>query len=117
MIANNRRFAIVDNKTLAEGIITGRAETREMAKEVTSSEVSSRIALARSINAVGVAGEESRITSKTISGAQFSEILLLRLVLPSGVTVWAWDDTEPCDGPDARKTKCAVQDLIARLGN
>src|SRR5689334_14911296 len=87
LITNNRRLQLIDNRARADAVITGRAEIRETAKEITSSEVSSRIALARSINAVGVAGDESRVTSKMISGAQFSEILLLRLVLPSGATV------------------------------
>jgi hypothetical protein len=49
-----------------------------------------------------------------------SETISLRLVVPSGEVVWAWDDTKPCASDLVRpefatitKARCAVQDLMA----
>jgi TPR repeat protein len=117
LIANSRRFQIVDARNLADAIIVGRAESREDAREIASSETASRIAMARSLGAGGIAGDESQTRSTVVSRTRFSGVLLLRLVLPSGQTIWAWDDTEPCKGPEDGKAKCAVQDLVSSLGS
>ena len=56
------------------------------------------------------AAGSSSSNSQSVTEVIVSEAIVLRLTLPSGETIWAWDDTKPCVPPRA---KCAIDDLVA----
>jgi hypothetical protein len=63
-----------------------------------------------SVLAAGRSKTTGSLASETNSRTEvlFSEYLILRLTTVTGESIWAWDDTNPCEGSHPR---CAIEDL------
>jgi len=102
LLANSDRFRAVDDPKTADATIKGRAETRDSATAVTASGKT----VVGGVSMLAGGSNKSQSMTEVI----VSEAIVLRLTLPSGETIWAWDDTKPCK---ERKAKCAIEDLVA----
>jgi hypothetical protein len=121
ILTNTTRFTAVEDSTSADARLRGRAESRVAGYATDSSTRGGGIAFgsatvsATRSGSVGSARADSResvITnsrSKSITEDLMANEVVLRLVLPSGETLWAWDDTKTCT---IQKAKCAVDDLV-----
>lgn len=102
VLVNSGRFVAVEKPDLADAIIRGRSDSLDQATKVTS---------ARNGSAGAVFGTViSRGKSTSVTQTVVSETVSLRLTVPSGEAIWAWDGTKPCT---QTKAKCAIQDLMA----
>jgi hypothetical protein len=116
LLSNTGRFDVVEDAKLADAIIKGRSESRESGGAITASETGSA-----NNSVVGLLhGNQSKAVEQTI----ISEAIVLRLLLPSGETIWAWDDSKPCPANQrgskaaivqtvGTRAKCAIDDLAA----
>jgi hypothetical protein len=129
LIVNRGRFEVVEDRNSADAILKGRSETRDAGEARSSSSRSSGIGVGTSSgSAYGTAARygntssaqvsstgqmtgvaRSASSNQTMTQTLIAEELVLRLALPSGETLWAWDDTIPCYG---FKAACAVQNLM-----
>jgi hypothetical protein len=129
LITNRGRFEVVEDRASADAILKGRSQTREAGEAYASSGSSSGFSVGSSSGSANgtaarygntVSGQVSSSGRTTVaagsgSSAQgktetiIAEEIVLRLLLPSGETLWAWDDTIPCHGV---KAACAVQNLM-----
>lgn len=116
MITNGGRFTAVEKPEIADAIIKGRSDSMERGVRVSSADRNR--ASAGAIFGTVVTGGSS--TSTSVQERLTSEIISLRLVIPSGEVVWAWDDTKPCVSDLVRpefstitKARCAMQNLTA----
>ncbi|MCL5743247.1 MAG: hypothetical protein M1541_04845 [Acidobacteria bacterium] len=113
VITNSGRFQVTENPQQAQAILRGRSDTRDTGEVFDSSSRSLATATSQITQAIlgihnqGIEASRSAANSKTKT--IITETLVLRLVLPSGKTVWAWDNTKPCAGT---KAKCAIADLV-----
>lgn len=127
-VVNSARFQLVDDKSQADAIIRGRAEQRELATETRSKgreQTSNRASGIAGGIGTGTAGNRSAVVTGLVMGRTkskgevdsesksrtevlFSEHVILRLTTISGESIWAWDDTRPCEGSHA---KCALENL------
>jgi len=108
LIANSRRFTLVDSWEKADAVLTGRSDSRDIGEKYGSTERTSKGVAAASVLGVGVAGARATSTAKGAMETIISERAVLRLVLPSGETLWAWGDTEECS---QAKAKCIIEGL------
>jgi hypothetical protein len=129
LISNSGRFQVVSERGNADATLTGIAEPRGEETKVVSSSASSGASVGV-VNAAVVAsgvsagstrnanatGSLQRLSANTASGTSVTDSLILvsdtvvlRLTLPKGEIVWAWDDTRACH---QSRTKCAVEDLL-----
>ena len=125
-IVNSGRFELVDDRSKADAIIFGRAERRERGTAVQSSgqertlNQESEKGQVFGVRAAGIAygigaahGTATGLGTATEklerSEVLFSDFLVLRLTTATGESIWAWDDTKPCEGSHP---KCAVGDLL-----
>jgi hypothetical protein len=111
-LANSGRFTAVEKPDTADAIIRGRSDPAEESTQVTSAGKGSAGAV---FGTVIAAGKSTSVSKKILE-----ETVSLRLTLPSGEVIWAWDETKPCYSDLVRpvfsttmKAKCAVQDLKA----
>jgi hypothetical protein len=103
LITNSGRFQVVEDQGAADATLTGIAEPRgeETFGSATTTDVMAGLR--------GLSVGSARGTSVTDSLRLVSDVVVLRLTLPTGEIVWAWDDTRPCD---RSRTKCAFEDLL-----
>ena len=125
-LAVSPRFRVVENPSVADAIIRGRADAQEVAQMVTSSEHGATVERAGGL-AFGTSGHSSAVimgvgADKVTSSKESSqttatvvaESLMLRLVVnQTSQIAWAWDDTKQCG---KTKASCAVEDLIDAAG-
>jgi hypothetical protein len=98
LIMNSGWFVAVDDSKLADATINGRSELPVDPRPTTFSQVG----IYGIVPPVGPAGKDS-------IGV---ENLVIRLNLPSGDILWAWDDSKRCY---QTKAKCAVDDLSRQI--
>lgn len=98
LIANSGWFVAVDDLKLADATISGRSELPVDPKPTTFSQV-------------GIYGVVPPVGSAKQASIGV-ENLVIRLNLPSGDILWAWDDTKRCY---QTKAKCAVDDLSRQI--
>jgi hypothetical protein len=130
LILNSGRFQVVQDRSTADATLSGIAEPRGQETKVVSAGTSSGVSI-NSANAAattsatsGVFGSGAAATtsgtgrvfgrsvgrSATDSQTLGLDVVVLKLTLPTGEIIWAWDDTRPCD---QSHTKCAIDDLTA----
>jgi hypothetical protein len=132
LISNSVRFQLVEERTTADATLAGIAEPRGEETKVASTSASSGTSIgsasastadSASAAASGSVGTATGATSaraleslvgrsagKSVTDSQrlVSDVVVLRLTLPTGEIIWAWDDTGPCD---QSHTRCAFDDL------
>jgi hypothetical protein len=109
LIANSHRFELVDDPAKADALLQGRSETRDGGFVFRSSQHSDNLGLAVPIAGTVVAGGNGKSDSQGRRDTIVAEYLVLRLMLPSGEGVWAWDDTKTCY---RAKAACAVEEMV-----
>jgi hypothetical protein len=110
LIANSGRFEPVEDTTSADAVLKGRSETRDVASAFQSSERSGNVGVVLGIGGTQISGANGKSDSQSRTETIVAESLVLRLVLPSGESIWAWDDTKSCD---QAKAACAIADMVA----
>jgi hypothetical protein len=99
-IVNSGRFAAVEESDKADAVLRGRSDSEEDATKVTTSGRGGGGA----IGGVVITGNRSSsITQRVVT-----EVVSIRLTIPGGDVVWAWDGTKPCR---LTKAQCAINDL------
>jgi hypothetical protein len=103
--SNSPRFKVVPDRGTADATLTGIAEPRGEETKVVSDSSNSGV----SVGYLNVAAASTGGRSVTDTQQLVSDAVVLRLTLPNGEIVWAWDDTRACH---QSRTKCAVEDLL-----
>ena len=106
----NGRFEITEERSTADAIITGRSESREGATIVNTTGNTSGVSGAAVIAGTLLTGGNANASGTAVKEVHVNENLVLKLALPKGQIVWAWDDSKPCN--DA-KVRCAIADLVS----
>jgi hypothetical protein len=102
LLTNSGRFEVVEDLKLADAVLKGLAETQDAGVAVTA-QTGGRAG--SGIMEGYDEGVRQRRERERIKGT-----LVIRLVLTTGKTVWAWDDTKICSKDS--KFQCAVDDLL-----
>jgi len=105
LISNSGRFQVVEDRGAADATLTGIAEPRGEETKVVSDSTTSGV----SVGYLNVAAASAGGRSVTETQKLVSDVVVLRLTLPKGEIVWAWDDTRACN---QSRTKCAIEDLL-----
>lgn len=112
-LANTQRFQAVDKAELADAVVLGMCDVEFDATRTESSRKGGVVALG-----TATAGESGAIASgvgfaagkaTSITEQLKSQTATFRLVTPTGIILWGWDDSKPCA---TQRTKCAVDDLV-----
>jgi hypothetical protein len=103
LIANSGRFEVVEDRKMADAMLKGLAETQDAGVAVTAQGEGGTGFIKGYLDAAGRKSSATRIINAT---------LIIRLALPTGEIVWAWDDTKKCKRDS--KSQCAVEDLLAQ---
>jgi len=112
IVANsNGRFELIEDRSKADGVITGRAEARDTGQFYSSDTKSAGYAIVAAPLAVGIAAGSKSWAESGRTEVVTRNSLILRLVSGTGQTVWAWDDSKPCPESEPR-AKCAIIDLL-----
>jgi len=109
LLTNSGRFELVEAAALAEAFIVGWSEVRETGAVVTSMGGSAAIETLSTAAAASESDSLSRTVNVARSESTSRQSMVIRLVSPMGDTIWAWDDTQRCQGS---KTKCAIDSLV-----
>jgi hypothetical protein len=99
-IVNSGRFSAVEIVTSADAVLHGRSDSLDDATKVTTSGHGSGGAIG---GVVITGGKSSSVTQRVVT-----EIDTLRLTVPSGDVIWAWDGAGPCA---LTKARCAIENL------
>jgi len=110
LITTSGRFQLVVNRSEADAVIVGGADKRDAGSTFSgvarAAGVGSALGGRGSLFGIAATNSVSHGATQTI----IAETLVLRMVLPSGESIWAWDDTKSCL---QSKTACAIWDLTA----
>lgn len=110
LVTNSGRFELVEDIKLADAVLKGRSEARDIGSTYKGLERGKRSAAVGTIAGLAMGGATSRAVTESKTETLVAESLLLRLTLASGESVWAWDDSLTCTRP---KAQCAVAALVA----
>jgi len=104
LLTNSKRFEVVEESKLADAVLKGRAESQDTGEVVT-------VPTTKTQDGGGFFGGLASVTGRKGSATRIIKAtLVIRLSLPTGEIVWAWDDTKNCSGKT--KAQCAVEDLV-----
>jgi len=107
LIANSHhRFEVAEDPATADAMLKGRSESRDAGSVFQSSKRSDDLLIGGTLVAGASGKSDTRGRTQTIT----TESLVLRLVLPSGENLWAWDDTKLCY---QAKAACAIGDVVS----
>ena len=115
LILNSGRFQVVKDRSTADATLSGIAEPRGQETKVVSAGTSSGVSIG-SANAAATTSATGRVFGRSVGRSATDsqtlglDVVVLRLTLPTGEIIWAWDDTRPCN---QSHTKCAIDDLTA----
>jgi hypothetical protein len=101
-LVNSGRFVAVEKPDLSDATIRGRSDSTSNATAVSTTSRNNASAIA----GVVIGGAKSASVTEEI----VKDSVSVRLTLPSGEVIWAWDGSKPCS---QAKAQCAVQDLTA----
>jgi hypothetical protein len=99
LIMNSGWFVAVDDSKLADATIKGHSEISDF--------------IPSTFSQIGIYGLVPPITPPAKESTAV-ENLVIRLDLPSGAILWAWDDTRRCY---QTKAKCAIDDLSRQIAD
>jgi hypothetical protein len=109
-IVNTHRFELVGDRNSADAILQGRAEIWKAGSESSASARTTSAGGALASRAAAIGGSVSNGTSQGSTKTIFDTAVVLRLTLPTGESIWAWDDSKDCSAQ--AKAKCAIDDLM-----
>lgn len=111
LIGATERFKVVDDPAMADATIIGFAEERDIGQQYIDKEKQSAAAIAGPLpHGVALAGSKQTTDVQQQTSTIVTDSLAIRLVLPSGETIWAWPDTTNCS--PYPKTRCAIDALV-----